>query len=171
MNKTLNIFITIKEIPDISQRQLAKKTGYSLGTINGLLQKLIDQGEIMSKALTPNHYIYEITPIGAIHEAKLVYDFAIDGYKIIGKIKKHIKEIIGLCIKQGIRDFYLYGEKDAIYRLIIMSLIESKRNVDIRYRLIDNIEEIENENAYKVLLWNKKDLDFANKGIHVLIEQ
>ncbi len=105
MDKTLRIFMTIEDVPDISQRQLAKRTGFSLGTVNGILQKLIDSGEIASKMVTPNHYIYELTDIGRIHKAKLVYDFTLDGYDIIGKIRSQCKKAIDDSVKEGVSFF------------------------------------------------------------------
>jgi len=170
MNKALNIFLTIQELPDISQRQLAKKTGYSLGTINGLLQKMIDQEEIISKPITPNHYIYQITPSGAIHQAQLLYDFTLDGYAVIGRIRHQCKHLIQVSIHQGVRHFYLLGQKDAIYKLLQMSLIESRRQADIHYEHIEDASQIDRNKAYKVLVWNKEYLTTNEHYIHVLLE-
>lgn len=169
MDKTLRIFMTIEEVPDISQRQLAKRTGFSLGTVNGILQKLIDSGEIVSKVLTPNHYIYELTEKGEVHKAKLLYDFTVDGYEIIGKIRKQSKQALEDSVKKGIRYFYLYGQEDAIYRLVKMSLIEYKRKADIDYMKIESFDEIKYDRPYKILVWNKETLELGGETLNVLI--
>lgn len=169
MDKTLKIFMTIEAIPDISQRQLAKRTSFSLGTVNGILQKLIDNGEIISKMVTPNHYIYEITDKGAVHKAKLLYDFTLEGYDAIGRIRSNCKKAIDSAIEEGIGFFYLYGQDDPIYKLVKMSLIEVKRHAAIDYCYIDNFEQITNERPFKVLMWNKETLDINGDTINVLV--
>lgn len=169
MDKTLRIFMTIEEIPDISQRQLAKKTGFSLGTVNGILQKLIDGGEIISKVLTPNHYVYELTEKGDVHKAKLLYDFTVDGYDAIGKIKRQCKKALEDSVHMGIRRFYLYGQEDAIYRLVKMSLIEYKRHAAIEYQYVDSFDEIAHDKPYKILVWNKETLELKGETLNVLI--
>lgn len=161
--------MTIEEVPDISQRQLAKKTGFSLGTVNGILQKLIDNGEIVSKMVTPNHYIYQITSVGAIHKARLLYDFTIEGYDAIGRIRSNCKKAIDMAIAEGVTYFYLYGQEDPIYKLVKMSLIEVKRHAAIDYCYIDSFEQITNDKPFKVLVWNKETLDINGDTINVLI--
>lgn len=169
MDKVLRIFMTIEDVPDISQRQLAKRTGFSLGTVNGILQKLIDQGEISSKMLTPNHYIYELTEIGNHHKAKLLYDFTLDGYDIIGKIKRHCKRAIEDSVKEGISYFYLYGQEDAILKLVKISLIEYRRHAAIDYKIIKSFDEINHEQPFKILVWNKETLELKGETINVLL--
>jgi len=169
MDKTLRILLTIEEIPDISQRQLAKRTGYSLGTVNGLLQKLIDKNHIVSKAITPNHYIYEITSSGDILKASLLYDFIIDGYEIIGKVRTQAKKAIEESVRQGIFMFYLYGQEDALFKLIKMSLIEYKRKAAIDYESIESMEQVNTGVSYRILVWNKETLELGGNVINVLL--
>lgn len=169
MDKTLRVLLRIEKEPDISQRQLAKSTGYSLGSVNGILQKLIDEEEIVSKPLTPNHYVYEITPAGHIHKAKLLYDFTLDGYDVIARIRRQTKEAISRAVNEGILHFYLYGEEDALYRLVKMSMIEYKRKAGIDYTYITSLEEVDKSINYQIFLWNKETLELPGKTVNVLL--
>ena len=169
MDKTLRIFLNIEKIPDISQRQLARTTGYSLGSVNGILQKLIDDGELISKPLTPNHYVYEITEKGHHHKGELLYDFTIDGYDVIAKIRRQTKQAIEAAVSEGVSDFYLYGQEDAIFRLVKMSMIEYKRKAAIDYTYITDFDEIDSSKPHKVFLWNKETLDLGGNTVNVLL--
>lgn len=169
MDKVLRVLLNIEKVPDISQRQLAKSTGYSLGSINGILQKLIDDEEIISKPLTPNHYVYEITAKGHLHKGNLLYDFIVDGYDIIVQIRRHTKEAIEAAVKEGILKFYLYGQEDALFRLVKMSMIEYKRKAGIEYEYVSNFDAIDASVPYKVFLWNKETLDIEGNVVNVLL--
>ncbi|MDF1618463.1 winged helix-turn-helix transcriptional regulator [Petrocella sp. FN5] len=169
MDKTLRIMLTIEEIPDISQRQLAKRTGYSLGTVNGLLQKLIDNNHIVSRAITPNHYIYEITSTGDLLKAHLLYDFIVDGYEVIGKVRTQAKKVIEESVRQGVFMFYLYGEEDALFKLIKMSLIEYKRRAAIDYETIESIDQVDASISHRVLVWNKETVESDRYVVNVLL--
>lgn len=169
MDKVLRILLRIENEPDISQRQLAKSTGYSLGSVNGLLQKLIDDQEIVSKPLTPNHYVYEITSKGHLHKAKLLYDFTLDGYAVIARIRRQTKEAIGKAVDAGILNFYLYGEEDALYKLVKMSMIEYKRKAGIEYTYIQSLVEIDERKKYQIFLWNKNTLEMEGNTVNVLL--
>ncbi len=169
MDKILRILLKIEHEPDISQRQLAKTTGYSLGSVNGILQKLIDGEEIISKPLTPNHYVYEITAKGHLHKGKLLYDFVIDGYDAIGKVRKTTKATIESAVSKGITNFFLYGQEDPIYRLVKMSMIEYKRKANITYSMIDSFDDINTDQPYMIIVWNKETLELEGPVVNVLI--
>ena len=169
MDKVLRVLLKIENEPDISQRQLAKSTSYSLGSVNGILQKLIDEHEIISKPLTPNHYVYEITAKGHLHKAELLYDFTLEGYDVIAKIRRQTKEAIAKAVDAGILYFYLYGEDDALYRLVKMSMIEYKRKAGIDYLYIDSLDAIDESKKYKIFLWNKNTLEMQGNTVNILL--
>ena len=169
MDKILRVFLTIEKIPDISQRQLAKNTGYSLGSVNGILQKLIDDEEIVSKPLTPNHYFHEITEKGHLHKARLLYDFTLDGYEVIARIRRQTKEAIQKAVKANVFMFYLYGQEDALYRLVKMSMIEYKRRAGIEYEYIKSFDQVDHKKPHKIVVWNKETLELEGEVVNVLL--
>ena len=69
----------LQETPDISQRQLAKELGISLGSVNFCLQALVDKGWIkmqnFSKSTHKMGYAYLLTPSGITGKAGLTRRF------------------------------------------------------------------------------------------------
>ena len=65
--------------PEISQRELAKQTGVSLGKVNYCLKALIEKGLIKARNFrNSSHkwsYLYALTPSGIEHRAKLTVHF------------------------------------------------------------------------------------------------
>ena len=57
----------------ISQRQLAKATGISIGVVNAVLRKMIETGFIKVKAFNKKNLRYHLTPKGLIELARRSY--------------------------------------------------------------------------------------------------
>lgn len=73
------IFKLIEAQPDISQRQLAKALGVSLGKTNYCLRALIDKGQVKARNFRRNQskktYVYLLTPKGIEEKAQLTAHF------------------------------------------------------------------------------------------------
>jgi EPS-associated MarR family transcriptional regulator len=69
----------LEEEPELTQRELAKKLGISLGGVNYCLKALIKIGHIkidnFSKNTNKSVYLYLLTPIGIAEKAKLTAGF------------------------------------------------------------------------------------------------
>tara|TARA_B100000767_G_scaffold67777_1_gene64259 strand:+ start:2563 stop:2898 length:336 start_codon:yes stop_codon:yes gene_type:complete len=69
----------LKKNPNISQRDLAKELGYSLGKINYLLEALFNRGLVkMDNFIKSNNkigYMYILTPKGILEKAKITKSF------------------------------------------------------------------------------------------------
>ena len=65
--------------PDISQRELARELGISLGKVNYCLQALIDKGLVkarnFSRSERKHRYLYVLTPKGIEHKARITAQF------------------------------------------------------------------------------------------------
>ena len=82
MNKNNNEFDLLRKIskkPDISQRELSKQLGFSLGKLNYLLKELQKKGLIKIKNFKKNkkklNYLYVLTPQGISLKTKLAINF------------------------------------------------------------------------------------------------
>ena len=75
----LNILRSIKNNPEISQRELAKKLGFSLGKINYCLSALKIKGLIKINNFKQNNnklnYLYILTPKGFVQKTELTIKF------------------------------------------------------------------------------------------------
>jgi EPS-associated MarR family transcriptional regulator len=69
----------LEEEPELTQRELAKKLGISLGGVNYCLKSLIDVGHIkagnFNKNLNKSVYLYLLTPKGIAEKASLTAGF------------------------------------------------------------------------------------------------
>lgn len=87
----------IENNPEISQRELAKKLGISLGRVNFCLKALVDVGLLkVNNFLNSNNkwaYMYLLTPKGVEEKAKLTLSYL--ELKLIEyeKIKSEIQEL------------------------------------------------------------------------------
>jgi EPS-associated MarR family transcriptional regulator len=75
----LNLLREIKKKPKLSQRELAKNMGFSLGKLNYCLNALKDKGLIKIENFKNNpnkvNYMYILTPKGVSEKAKLTINF------------------------------------------------------------------------------------------------
>ena len=99
MNKNKNEFDLLRKIskkPDISQRELSKQLGFSLGKLNYLLKELQKKGLIKIKNFKKNkkklNYLYVLTPQGISLKTKLAINF----------MKRMMKEYDSLMVEQEI---------------------------------------------------------------------
>jgi EPS-associated MarR family transcriptional regulator len=87
----------LEEEPKLTQRELAKKLGISLGGVNYCLKALIDIGHIKSGNFSKNPnksmYLYLLTPQGIIEKTKLTADFLKRKMSEFHALKKEIDSL------------------------------------------------------------------------------
>lgn len=87
----------LEEKPELTQRELAKKLGISLGSVNYCLRALIDIGHIKAdnfkKARNKSIYLYLLTPKGVAEKAELTAGFLKRKMAEYHALKKEIKSI------------------------------------------------------------------------------
>ena len=100
--QTLNI---LEDNPLVTQREVAKKLGFSLGKTHYVLKALINKGFIKVTNFTKSNnkmgYIYQLTPEGILEKTALTKNFLkikIDEYENLKK------EIINLQKKSDINE-------------------------------------------------------------------
>tara|TARA_X000001036_G_C20161809_1_gene595723 strand:- start:104 stop:508 length:405 start_codon:yes stop_codon:yes gene_type:complete len=75
----LNLLRSIHKNPNLSQRNIAKNLGISLGKLNYLIQSLSDRGLVkiknFSKSKNKLSYVYLLTPEGLNQKLKLTMRF------------------------------------------------------------------------------------------------
>lgn len=87
----------LEEDPQITQRQLARKLGISLGSVNHCLKALIEIGHIKAENFNKNPnklmYLYLLTPKGIAEKAKLTAGFLKRKTEEYHVLKNEIKSI------------------------------------------------------------------------------
>ena len=90
----LKILRSISKNPDASQRNLAKKIGFSLGKLNYCLKALQQKGlvKIENFKKNPNkiNYFYVLTPAGIAEKTKLTLNFMKRKMKEYDELKKEL---------------------------------------------------------------------------------
>tara|TARA_B100000035_G_scaffold312957_1_gene325571 strand:+ start:1515 stop:1874 length:360 start_codon:yes stop_codon:yes gene_type:complete len=87
----------IHKNPDITQRELAIKTGISLGSVHYCLKSLAQKGWVKAENFkkNPNKYVYLylLTPEGIMQKTKLAYDFLKRKKKEYDDLKNEIEQL------------------------------------------------------------------------------
>ncbi len=169
MDRVLKTFLVIEDTPDISQRRLCKEVGCSLGTINKILAKLLDENEIFINKMDQNNYEYKLTDKGKKAKAILLHDYVLESFEMITGIKRKIKDSIVDLINLGVKRFYLLGEQDDIYKIVKMTIMECKRNSEINYEIIEKLDDINKDEKYFLLTWNKEMIVEDVNSLNVLM--
>ena len=92
----LNVMRKIVEYPNLSQRDLATKLGFSLGKFNYCLKELKVKGFVkmnnFKKSKNKMKYIYVLTPGGIAAKTKLTINFMKRKMQEYDELKKEITE-------------------------------------------------------------------------------
>ena len=91
-----NVLRKINSNPKTSQRELARKLGFSLGKLNYCLKSLKNKGlvKIENFKKNPNkiNYIYVLTPKGISAKTKLTVNFMKRKMREYDELKKELKD-------------------------------------------------------------------------------
>ena len=95
----LDLLRKLETNPDLTQRQLSKEMGVSLGKVNYCMKKLIEKGWVKLSNFSHNpkktNYIYLLTPKGIEQKTKLTIKFLkikINEYEMLKKEIAILKE-------------------------------------------------------------------------------
>ena len=90
-----NLLRQINNRPKLSQRQLAKNLGFTLGKLNYCLKALKNKGLVKIKNFEQNpnkiNYIYVLTPKGISKKTKLTINFMKKKLKEYDELKSEIE--------------------------------------------------------------------------------
>jgi EPS-associated MarR family transcriptional regulator len=104
----------LEEDPQLTQRELAKKLGVSLGGINYCLKALIDIGHIKASNFNKNQnklmYLYLLTPKGIAEKTKLTAGFLKRKMKEFHALKQEIESIQSITKKIESNKAYYHRE-------------------------------------------------------------
>jgi len=99
-SETEESFKILREIdtnPQLSQRELSSRLGFSLGKINFLLRELIDRGLVKAENFKNSNnkraYLYLLTPTGIETKAKTTYCFLKRKIEEYEKLEKEIEQL------------------------------------------------------------------------------
>ena len=110
--RTLTLFNTVENSPEINQRQLAQELDVSLGLTNTYFQRVLKKGWIRAKQVKARRWLYFLTPQGALEKSRLSLTYMHRTLDSFRELKSKGDEHLRILSKRGIRGIHLCGEND-----------------------------------------------------------
>lgn len=109
----------------VTQRELSKKLGVSVSTVNVLMGKMIREGLIKMTQVSQKQVLYMLTPAGIMEKAKKTVSYLKVHYREIYKTKEKIKEILGELF-QKYDTIFVWINDNEVKEIIYISIDEFK---------------------------------------------
>ncbi len=110
MDKEHRLLDVLSRDAGLSQRQVAKETGLSLGMVNLVLARLVKTGAIKVVSLNGRAARYLLTPAGLAEKTRRAYEYLHRTMATFRDLRVRIDELIAELHAQGAREFLIYGE-------------------------------------------------------------
>jgi DNA-binding MarR family transcriptional regulator len=151
----------MKEIADnenVTQRELSRTLGVSLGTINVLMNKMVREGLIKMTQVSQKQVLYMLTPFGMMAKAKKTVSYLKAHYKAIDTSKQALKDLFKE-LNEHYEKILIFIEDFDIREVIDLSIYELNReNILIDYEFIDTIDKmVWGENQKTILVYLKTE--------------
>lgn len=147
------IMSEIAENKNVTQRELSKKLGVSLSTVNVLINKMIREGLIKMTQVSQKQVLYMLTPVGMMEKAKKTISYLKIHYRAIYEMREKIKNTFVELLK----------EHD-----MIMVIISQDEIGEVIQATINEFK-ISNQEIQIIILRDKKEFDIINAKSPVLV--
>ena len=125
-SKDLRLLDIIGASAGASQRELAEKSGLSLGMVNLVVRRLAHTGYIKVASLDRRKMSYLLTPKGLAEKSRRSYNYFLRTIRIYERYREQIDQLIEEQIRQGHHRFAVYGEGD--FADMVKVILQSKRD-------------------------------------------
>mgnify|MGYP001308195872 CR=1 FL=1 len=154
-------YTIMQEIADnenVTQRELSRNLGVSLGTINVLMNKMVREGLIKMTQISQKQVLYMLTPFGMMAKAKKTVSYLKAHYKAIDMSKQTLKDLFKE-LNEKYEKIFVFIEDLDIREVINLSIHELNReNILIDHEFIDTINEMAwGENQKTILVYLKTE--------------
>ena len=161
MDKEYIILESIYENDRITQRELSKATGISLGSVNLLLAKMIKEGLIKVEKIPANRVAYMLTPKGMLEKINKTYNYIRIHYNQINKTKERIKKnLLSLSAEKG--RVVVILENDELSEITKTAVQELQNNNILYESEIDDLTD-----GYVIVLNKCRYLEISERGYSV----
>jgi len=151
----------IQENSQITQREIARKTGLSLGLVNLLLKKFVQKGFVKLEKLNKRTFRYILTPKGFKEKARKTIQYMKIYYERVKQIKANVEKIVEESGKDKI--YVIFGEDEFMISVVEEILKELK----VDYVVFEKLEKID-PNAV-ILYWDLERKEEVGKMKNFLI--
>jgi len=110
--RTLTLFNTVENSPEINQRQLAQELDVSLGLTNTYFQRVLKKGWVRAKQVKPRRWLYFLTPKGALEKSRLSLSYMQRTLETFRELKSKGDDHLRILSKKGVCGIHLCGDND-----------------------------------------------------------
>jgi len=110
--RTLTLFNTVENSPDINQRKLARVLDISLGLANTYFQRVLKKGWVRAKQVKPRRWLYFLTPQGALEKSRLSLSYMHRTLESFRELKRKGDDHLRILSEKGVSGIHLCGEDD-----------------------------------------------------------
>jgi DNA-binding MarR family transcriptional regulator len=129
MDKEYIVLNEIGKNPEVTQRELSKMIRCSVGSINILLSKMVNEGLIKIKRMPMNRIIYMLTPMGIVEKLQKTSSYIKSNYNYIVETQAKLRtELEKLVAQNG--EICVLMEEDEISELVRLAI---KENNNIKF--------------------------------------
>ena len=156
-DKELHLLEILEFKDNISQREIALKSGLSLGVVNTVIKSCVKKGFIKVETLNYRSIRYILTPKGINEKTKKSLAYIKSSYKRIIKVVERVKELSSRDLGEN-KKILIFGENDEIFEIVSKTLKSDKVEFErfkpiFKYRDISEkviyVWDIENEERLK----------------------
>ena len=155
MNEKITDVLNILDKEDNpSQREIAKKTGFSLGLVNTLIKKCAKIGLVKIERLNSRNIKYILTPEGIKKITKKTVNYVKKSYQAIQQIQYKVKELAQTHIQEEKKIYILKERQDEVFNLV-KSILD---DLNIDYEIIEGrervVEIIKQNHSNKIVVYH-----------------
>jgi len=110
--RTLTLFNTVENSPEINQRQLAQELDVSLGLTNTYFQRVLKKGWVRAKQVKPRRWLYFLTPQGVLEKSRLSLSYMHRTLQSFRELKSKGDEHLRILSNNGVSGIHLCGDND-----------------------------------------------------------
>ena len=153
MDNEYIIMSEVSENENVTQRELSKKLGVSVSTVNVLMNKMIREGLIKMTQVSQKQVLYMLTPVGMMEKAQKTVRYLKGHYRAIFETKEKIKSILDE-LKDEYDIIYVLMCSDEMNEILTIAVQEYKSKHD---------------NSNIVMIQSVVDIDVKNYKSPVLL--
>jgi DNA-binding MarR family transcriptional regulator len=166
MDKEHRLLDVLSRDGGLSQRQVAKETGLSLGMVNLVLARLVKTGAIKVVNLNGRTARYLLTPAGVAEKTRRAYEYLQRTVETFRSLRSRVDDLIAEMHAAGVREFIIHGEGEVAD---IAELCLSRTALsDVSYRRENGNPPIDDVPRRVVLRCSMEPLGVGYVGISVL---
>jgi len=166
MDKEHRLLDVLSRDGGLSQRQVAKETGLSLGMVNLILGRLVRTGAIKVVNLNGRTARYLLTPAGVAEKTRRAYEYLRRTMDTFRDLRVRIDQLIAELHTEGAREFLIYGDGE-VADIAELCLARSTRP-DVSYRRESGEPPADDIPTRAVLRCSMEPLGTGYVGVSVL---